>query len=170
MSFHTQFSKLTDEQCSAIGRVATNWSVVEQLLEETLARLAYAPAYLGRALTNDLGPDNRIRALRSLCVIHEHQLMCRVVGSETLTALRAIAKEFGPLKEERNKLVHWVAFRQTDEAVFFSRLRSRPATQSQDGDGMTRTVMSITEIAVQISYLGDHMESVCRLLPDLPWP
>ncbi|MEW9804877.1 hypothetical protein [Mesorhizobium marinum] len=161
--------ELTDVQFALIGRIAVQWTRCENVLQEILASLAWAPRYFGRALTNSLGPDNRIGAIKSLCMIHEKQMLCQVVSLEQITKIRQIAVRFDALKGERNKFIHWSAIRKDDDNLFFSPLKSLPA-DPKGGDCMLASNAEMLAFSEAIATLTYEMMLVEKHLPNLDWP
>jgi hypothetical protein len=171
MEFYTQYARLTDEQYAAIGRVAVHWSLVETTIETILARLAYSPEYFGRAITNDLGIDNRIRAIRTLCNVHEVQLGNRIVSRETVSQLRNLAAETAAKKGMRNRLVHSVWFRSTDEKMFGNKFRTGPAKRDQEEQRhLSQSFHEINQFAAEIEDLACRLGVECEKLPKIEWP
>lgn len=107
-TFLGENSRPTDRQCTAIGRVAATWSVLEYLMERTLARLALAPSLLGYVLTDKLGPDNRIGAIESLIRVHGTKYGHKLIAADTLSELKSFLPTLKKMKGDRNYIVHSV--------------------------------------------------------------
>ncbi len=101
-------NRLTTRQCAAIGKVATNWSLLEFLMERVLGRLAFVPSLLGYVLTDKLGPDNRIGAIESLLTVHRRKYGQVLVDETTLTEIATLMKIIKKMKADRNFVVHSV--------------------------------------------------------------
>lgn len=100
--------RLTDRQYAAIGRVAVLWSEAEWALERILERLVLAPSLLGYVLTEKLGPDNRIAAIRSLINVHKIKYHSKLISEELLLAIRGYLPSLARMKRDRNHIVHSV--------------------------------------------------------------
>ena len=60
-------SFITEEQRAEIMLVIQGWALLETMIQKIACALAQSPLHLGQALTEDLGPDHRLKALRRLC-------------------------------------------------------------------------------------------------------
>jgi hypothetical protein len=171
MEYYTRYSRLIAEQYAAIGRVAVHWSLVEWALETIIVRLARAPDYLGHALANDLSVDNRLDALKRLCQVHEFQLVNQIVNPDLVEQLRSLAKEVATKKGMRNKIVHSIWFRHSDEILFGTKFRTKPALKEQEGiTHFHRSFQRIDEFAADIEDLAARLMKIAELLPKRDWP
>jgi hypothetical protein len=130
--YPTEHARLTAAQCEAIGRVAVNWSVVEYVLEVILVKLALGPYFPGLALTNNLGIDNRIGALKDLVAIHRLRYHSLIVPEVLLDKLADVAKQIASLKNRRNRVVHGVWFRENDHKMFGLRFQAKTLAQTYE--------------------------------------
>jgi hypothetical protein len=100
--------RLTDRQYAAIGRVAVLWAEAEWAMERILGRLGLVPSVLGYVLTDKLGPDYRIGAIRSLINVHKVKYHAKLVDADLLTEIRSYLPSLLAMKSDRNYVVHSV--------------------------------------------------------------
>lgn len=167
---------LTEQQATAVADVITEWSVLEIGLQKALCELAQAPMALGQALTEDLGPDNRIKALKRLAQTWQSQSSIsddhRTALAECLTLATWITK----VKARRNQIAHWIWIRANDTEMFGFKYSTRPFDTYGDPKGrpqtsITETVEGLTEFAGQINYAAERFHRASEALETLPtWP
>ncbi len=185
MPFHSTYSTPTARQLEAIGGVAANWALLEYALEILLSRLAMAPGFPALALTNNLSIDNRLAALRNLIAMHRDRYSARIIPIESLTELSELRTGIARIKGKRNKIIHYVWFRQTDEKMFGHRFKgARPSENAQtvaarrkahtagltdfeEGPSLITTVTDLRKFAARIEALSDKTFALCEHLPDI---
>src|SRR5437867_317268 len=113
-TFIPEQHRLTRRQFAAIGRVAVTWSEVEWCMESILARLALAPSLLGYVLTDKLGPDYRLSAIKSLLHVHRTKYANDLVDAGVLSAISDLLPAIRKMKDARNFIVHSVWSRGTE--------------------------------------------------------
>ena len=95
-----------------IGTVTTAWAVFETAIQMALCELVQSPPALAQALTDDLGPDNRVKALKRLCASWAAALRDdRDAERQTISAVADCAKWFERNKAKRNQIIHYCWFR-----------------------------------------------------------
>lgn len=170
---------LTEQQACALADVITEWSVLEIGLQKALCVLAQAPLALGQALTEDLGPDNRIKALKRLA--HTWQgVSRRLEPSETeriaLAECLMLATWITQVKGRRNQIAHWSWFRSSEEELFGFKYRTRPIATYADQKNLPQTdiietVTGLKEFAGQINFAAERLHRAADALQKLPtWP
>jgi hypothetical protein len=163
----------TINQLAAIGSVSAAWSWLDLGIEALLARLIEGDEMLAQALTEDLSPDNRLKALRRLVVTWE-----RVVRNLTddhravLAEVREIVTWVARNKGKRNEIIHWVWMRTDDEKLYGWKHRMMPTTQAERPNRyMTKT--EILEFSREIGAMAGRVgaaELAARQLPPFPKP
>jgi hypothetical protein len=145
---------ITDAHLTAIGRVASNWSQIEQTLAMALWRLTGLDNKTGTCLTAQI--PNLARMLDALIAL------ARLKGTED-NAIRKLGKfaerTFG-LQEERNRVVH-------DVWTFDPGLISRwphTAKRAVSDQHVEVTTAEVEQLAIRIQQHGDSLR---RLLRDL---
>lgn len=112
---------LTHTQLRLIGQVTTGWAILEIALQHILITLTQSPDHLGQSLTEDLGPDHRLKALNRLCRHWQNYLEPNPPKDESLDVL-AQTKSCGAWiqknKDMRNRVAHWWWSRASDELMF----------------------------------------------------
>jgi hypothetical protein len=151
--------RLTARQLAAIGRVAVLWSEVEWAMERILGPLALVPSLLGYILTDKLGPDNRIGAIRSLIEVHKIKYRGLIDG-ELLTEIQEYLPSLGAMKDDRNYIVHsvWAKASETQLSRFDITATARSGADVELG--VCQPIKTIEEF-------GDQVEGAAKLLWDL---
>jgi hypothetical protein len=182
---HTVYSRLTDEQFEAIGRVTANSAVVEYGLELILGRLALAPGFLALAITNNLNIDNRLEALRNLTFTHSARYGGQFLPSDLLLELSHIARDIAKVKDRRNKIVHYVWLRSSDTMMYGQKFKGRQHGDNkqtiaarvkarrespddmEDGTSLVYSVAKMKGFAARIDALSVRMFALLARLPDI---
>lgn len=111
---------LTYTQLRLIGQVITTWAVLEVAIQHMLFTLAQAPDVLGQALTEDLGPDHRLKALDQLCRRWLTLLRDREPDDECVKLIdqtQGCVKWTKSNKDLRNRYAHWWWSRISDDQM-----------------------------------------------------
>jgi len=155
----------TERQYAAIGRVVATWSEVEFALESILSRLALTPALLGFVLTDKLGPDNRIGAIKSLIHVHQTKYAGVLVDQGALAQISGLLKTVRKMKDDRNFIAHTVWSRATDD--FMSHFDATEAARSgQDfSAGPAERLADIEAFGAEVRKLADRLWHLGRLIP-----
>ncbi len=141
--------RLTERQYAAIGRVAALWSEVEWALERILSRLALVPSLLGYILTDKLGPDNRIGAIRSLIEVHKIKY-AGLIDDALLTEIREYLASLGTMKDDRNYIVHSVWAKASKTALSHFDISATARTGADIEVGACQALKSIEDFAEQV--------------------
>jgi hypothetical protein len=152
-TFLSEFSRLKPAQFEAIGRVAATWSVLEWLIEVALARLSMVPPFPGRALTNDLGIDNRLRALKTLVELHRTRYRYALVDYSTLEHFSALITEIAKLKDRRNRVVHRIWTTRAHGKMFGIRFRVGAAVEPISSIDEMKGLADAIQDAADILYV-----------------
>ncbi len=166
-------SGLTHSQLIGIGSVVSAWAVLEAVLQEALVSLTQAPLSLGQALTEDLGADNRLKALKRLCQSWEIAMGDRY--PEHLTTLKkvaAIGTWIEKNKGRRNQIAHWQWIRQSDEkALGFKYTMKISSSPNANQSFLTAKTADFAEFAEQIRIKTEELINELKPLAQLPaWP
>jgi hypothetical protein len=107
------FSKPPDDHeiYNLIGRVASEWSHLEYLLDQTIWEAARLTQHEGHCITGQIvGPTPRLYALIALLLFHK-------VDAKLVERAREFAGQFSPTYEKRNRIVHdpWYTQVSTDD-------------------------------------------------------
>lgn len=163
--FHNRYSQPTPHQFELIGRVVSSWAVVEYCLEAALAGLIGAPVFPSLAITNGLGPDNRLQALSNLIEMHKDRYGCRIVSEANLILLETLRKEVAKHKSERNKFAHYIWMRMSDEELFGIRIQGKVLKDMQKGSGVIRKNTEVAAFAAELHQLGERFGAHLQSLP-----
>jgi hypothetical protein len=164
-SFILPKDRPTDRQYAAIGRVAATWSVVELALERILSGLALAPSLLGFVLTDKLGPDNRINAIRSLIGVHQEKYGCELVDEPILTELKTILKTIAKMKEDRNFVVHTVWSQAGADHLGHINISAAARSGRDYSSGPAERLVDIEVFADEIQKAADRLWQLARQIP-----
>ncbi|MGY5798304.1 hypothetical protein [Rheinheimera faecalis] len=105
---HTsQYSELTDEHFSLIGRVVVEWSNVEFLLGGMLSRLLFTPEFPGRVFSRGMGAARLQRAIEDALELQELRYRNIIVSEDLASNLRRMNKKLNVLRQTRNKFAHF---------------------------------------------------------------
>ncbi len=163
---------LTEPQLIGIGSVVSAWAILESVLQDALVTLAQSPSTLGQALTEDLGPDNRLKALKRLC--QTWQIIMKVRNreqSEMLDELAAVGVWIEKQKGLRNKIAHWQWMRQSDQKVFGFKYSTKPEDPAHSINFMVAETADFAKFAEQIRDKAAELIELVRDLRKLPtWP
>jgi hypothetical protein len=105
---------------------------------------------LGYVLTDKLGPDNRIGAVKSLITIHRKTYECRIISADTLTALDALLRSIEKLKGDRNYVVHTVWSKANDEHMIPHNMTAAIRSGAIYSSGEGEHVADIEELGATI--------------------
>lgn len=161
----------TINQLAAIGTVVNAWSWLDLAVQNLLCRLVQSATHLSQTLTEDLSPDNRIKALRRLAHTLD-SVFLNITGEQAaaIAEIDAVAKWMAANKAKRNNIAHYLWLRNTDEKMFGWKYslairddHSRPELMLAWRDLVTFS----EEIGAMITRV-DAVEKVVRNWPD--WP
>lgn len=160
-----------------IGAVVSAWALIETLLQGILCALAKADPTLGQALTEDLGPDNRLKAARRLVASWETVFREKLADElrNDLQRVREVCTWISQNKERRNRIAHWNWMRASDERLFGFKYHLKPgAALGPDGGKhlhMELATEDLMRFAGEISDQATMMLELQGALAKLPaWP
>lgn len=163
--------RLTTNQKAGIGAVVTEWSVLDIQLQTLLCELAQSPDTLGQALTGELGPDNRLKALERL--VETWRSILRPVNlakhHEDLEEITAILKWVKVSKGLRNQIAHWAWIRTTDDEMLGFKFTTQP--NRSKGPHLVMQVERLFAFAAEINewaYRAMAATSRCQHMPAFP--
>lgn len=158
---------LTYRQLSAIGAVVATWSWLELQMESALEKLVQSPSHLSQALTIDLGPDNRIKAIKRLTATWRAAMQGK--NEQLFDEIEDWAKWISKNKTERNIVAHYIWFRANDAEMFGFKYHTQP--KSGATPTAAKTVTEIEDFSDEIGkrvVQGNVIVSKLREFPD--WP
>jgi hypothetical protein len=135
-----------------------------------ICALAQSPIDLGQALTEDLGPDHRIKAAKRLCrawqimLPRDHEL--QTVLANTRQTLNWAKKN----KDDRNKLVHWqwIGLGESELYCFKYTLRPPPEDDPAESAFQKTEIDDIKRFCVEIGKQSEVMRGLISKLETLP--
>lgn len=160
--------RLTRAQLAIIGSAVTEWSVLDIQLQLLLCELAQSPDTLGQALTSDLGPDNRLKALERL--VRTWRTILRPSRLQTFKAdlieVEAILRWVKSKKSLRNKIAHWAWIRSDDNTIFGFKFTTQPLRS--DRPSASINVNELRAFADEVNELAYRVTAVTVRLKQLP--
>jgi hypothetical protein len=165
---HTsQYSELTDEQFSLVGRLVVEWSNIEFLFGVLLGRLLFTPEFLGRIYTDEMSASRVQEAIKKAVEIHRHRYGFRIVPSEILDEIVKLNSDVEKLRGLRNRFSHFCWCRTTDEEIFGSGLSGFvPPSKRVDKDSMKVSVTELRDIYRDAYQLVERLSGVIQKLPE----
>jgi hypothetical protein len=170
------FHPLSDEQRSQLMLAIQAWAAVDTFIEKLICRLAKAPLSLGQAVTEDLGPDHRLKALRRLALSWRFALRPAEDWSEQrarIDEVSAFARWAAINKGSRNQLVHWHWGRINDAEISgYKHTMKPPAGPPGEPYKFVKVRMLDVEMFTsEINAMSQRMYRIERKLLTLPaWP
>lgn len=164
---------LTVTQLAGVGFVVTTWAALESVYQHTLFVLAQSPDPLGQALTEDLSPDNRSKALKRLC--STWKMVLKEGFEEQIEAVESaekIAKWIDTNKSKRNQIAHWNWLREDDSNMFGFKFHLKPMDGSENRTtGIRISNDELYKFAIDISSRASDLIKIGPALEKLPpWP
>jgi hypothetical protein len=139
-----------------------------------LVVLTQAPLALGQALTEDLGADNRLKALKRLCQSWEIAMGGRYPEHlATLAAAAEVGNWIEKNKGRRNQIAHWQWLRQSDEKVLGFKYSMKIGSRDKPSSGtfMVADTTDFANFAEQITLITEKLIDLLKPLEALPaWP
>ena len=165
-------SWLTTRQLAAIGSVLAVWSWIDVETQNLLCRLIKTDSMLAQSLTEDLGPDNRIKALKRLLKTWDHAIYDKnEFRKASLDEALAITKWIERNKSLRNQIAHWVWLRSDDETLFGWKHHTMPFLTEDQRPNIERKVTEIEEFAQESGKIVVRMNAAYHSFGNLPdWP
>lgn len=169
MLFRTKYTSLTDEQFIALGRLTTSWAILEATLELVLANLSRAPAFPARAIINRLNARALLDALKDLVLIHRERYRCRLVSEKVLDRLETVRKQIEQQRIVRNRLVHNISMRITDDTIYLFRLDAKLTEPLEKLDGVGRVSMKeLSELNSRTEEISNELHELLGMIPEAP--
>jgi hypothetical protein len=164
----SDYSQLTQDQFSSLGRVIVESSNIEYLLEIIMIRLARAPDYPALAITSQLGYVQKLNALKVLVDTHRRRYGSSLISDDMLDRLSSLLKEVDSFRMDRNRCAHYLWCRTTDETVFGIRFTGKHGdARKHNQDCMTFTVDELNSIASEMHRIVDDLLAVLTSLPEI---
>lgn len=119
-----RYTTPTEEQAALVGHIVLDWSVVEWCLKMLAGKLAGAPDYPVRALTDQATARQMVGSCKTLLRMHEERYHDKVLPYEHRLAVKAAVDQVERVRERRNAFAHWIAWRENDDAFVMTRITS----------------------------------------------
>jgi hypothetical protein len=159
----------TEAQFAKVGRILTDWAILDNMVQAILSRLACSPDWPTGALTDHLQFEYRLRALQSLVEVHRHQFQYTEITERMCDDIDELRSHLSQLRGMRNRLAHWIVFRVTDDELAVSRLATRPASQNREHH-VTYTLKNLDDHIQAVADLSERAVQIYELLPMRPSP
>jgi hypothetical protein len=139
-----------------------------------LCRLGGISAIPGITLLINLGMDHQLGALRKLVTMHRLRYENSGVSETLLTDLEELPKQIKEFQVKRNKVVHYIWYRQGEEGMLGVKYANKQITDPEDEGSATWILKSeeINGVADDLERLADRMSVLISRLPAQPepWP
>ncbi|MCR9600732.1 HEPN family nuclease [Vibrio alginolyticus] len=169
LNHSSQYSELTDEHFSLIGRVVVEWSNVEFLLGCMLSRLLFTPEFPGRVFSRGMGAARLQNAIEDALELQELRYHNIVVPESTITEIRKMNKKLNSLRKTRNKFAHFCWARFNDNEIFGTGFSSATSgSKHQEKDYVSLTIKELKDFYAQLYELVENMSSIVESLPEMP--
>lgn len=166
MNHGSSYADLTAEQAELIGRFVIEWSNIEFLLSDILARLLMSPNFVSRVFTDSMNAFALQQALDKAIRFHRDRYRFAVIPEPVLERLSRMLSAVDELRGMRNRFSHFCWTRNTDEAIFgtgFSALL--PSDKRHKSD---YKMLSVAEIRAAHKKAWDLVDDLSALVLALP--
>ena len=159
-------TELTDEHFKSIGKIMVEWSNIEFLLGQLLAKLLLTPIYLSRSYTDNLGASRIQDTIIEAVSIHKQRYGSTIIDESKLNEILNINSKVVELRAKRNKFAHFCWMIGTDDEIFGTNF-SGGAPDSKKG---RRSSVTYSNVELESSYMEayDLVEELSKILNSLP--
>lgn len=119
------------------------------------------------ALTNDLSIDNRLKALKNLADMNSRRYSPARIPDQLKETIDQLAKEIAYKKDGRNRLVHYVWLRQSDDKVFGTKFKGRQARGADEGSYLVKSNSELMAVAEEIEELASRIQDIADQFPEI---
>lgn len=166
LNHSSSYADLTAEQAELIGRFIVEWSNIEFLLSDILARLLMSPDFVSRVFTDAMNAFALQQALDKAIRIHRERYGCRVIAEPVLERLDMMLAQVDELRGMRNRFSHFCWARTTDEAIFGTGFSGfLPSDKRQKSD---ERLLSVTEIRAAHKKAWDLVDGLSMFVLAIP--
>lgn len=137
---------------AAVGRVAAEWSRIEDLMDSAIVSLMQAKEEFTLPLVSSMSINNKIGTFRELVELHKF-------SKETRTKTQKILKEIDALRMERNKILHgdWTLVSILAGPIGVSGRYTKSAKSRQM---LRKSAVEIRKTAAEISRVHTRLRSL----------
>ena len=139
-----------------------------------LCNLIQSPDVLAQALTDDLGPDNRVKAMKRLCATWNAGLReDRDTERGAIRKIAACGVWFEKNKGKRNQIIHYCWMRSSDEEIIGWKHNTRPhfTEEKYRARAIKFRTTELTQFAREITLKADELLGLVQEIETLPpWP
>ena len=121
-------------------------------------------------LTDKLGPDNRIKAIRSLIGVHREKYGCELVTDATLAELDGTLKIAAKMKEDRNFVVHTVWSQAGPDHLSHIDISAAARSGRDYSSGPAERLIEIENFADEVQKLADRLWGIAGQIPNVDAP
>ena len=166
---HTsQYTELTDEHFTAIGKIVVEWSNIEFLLGALLSRLLVTPGFLARSYTDHMSAVKLQEAIKESIEIHRQRYGCKLIEEIELEQISNLNNRVTVLRSTRNKFAHFCWTRSTDDEIFGTNLSGGvPSSKKHKKSSITFTVTELSSFHEEAYKLVDELSSLVQSLPEM---
>lgn len=166
MNHSSSYADLTAEQAELIGRFVVEWSNIEFLLSDILARLLMSPDFVSRVFTDSINAFGLQQALDKAIRIHRDRYCFAVIPEPVLERLGTMLAVVDELRGMRNRFSHFCWTRSTDDAIFGTGFSGYlPSDKRHRGDVRT---LSVSEIRAAHKKAWDLVDDLSAFILAIP--
>ena len=114
LNHSSSYADLTAEQAELIGRFVVEWSNIEFLLSDILARLLMSPNFVARVFTDSMNAFALQEALDKAIRFHRDRYHFAVIPEVVLERLSTLLSSVDELRGMRNRFSHFCWTRSTE--------------------------------------------------------
>lgn len=168
LNHSSKYAELTKEQFLLIGKLTIEFSNIEFLLSEVLARLLITPSFLSRTYTERMSVNSIIEKIRNGIDIHSRRYEYTIISEDLCQLIKDIIESINEIRTKRNKFAHYCWSRNTDDKIFGTGFISKQPKFSNPNEGsIVITNQELEELYEKSYKLVDELEQVLQKLPEL---
>jgi hypothetical protein len=169
LNHSSKYADLTAEQAEMLGRFVMEWSNIEFLLGELLARLLFSPSFLSRVYADELNAARFQSALEKAVTIHRVRYDCRVVPPETLDKIDGLRAPLDRLRGMRNRFSHFCWARSSDDEIFGTGFSAfLPHDKRHEKDFRVISLDELKAAHKEAWNLVNEIEALIQSIPECP--
>lgn len=164
----SQFSDMTDEQYTLIGKIIVEFSNLDFLLGQLLCRLLITPEFLGRTYTDNMYVSKRISAIENALEIHDFRYSNKIVSEVSANDIKSLLRSANNIQKLRNKFSHYCWSRWDDNKIFGTKLSGKvPNIHNPNHDSITIANSELKKEYKKVYELVDAFQLLIDKIPEL---
>lgn len=161
--FRNTYFTPTSAQAELIGRIVSDWAIVDFTLAQIATRLALSPSFPARSLTDRLHGSAIELAIRNLLDMHGERYRTAIIPTALITRIRSVGKSAARLRKDRNIFAHAIGLRMSDDELAMADLRGWGTAK----DEPALSLQKMRELHLKISALTTDLEALLSAIPEV---